>query len=158
MLTFPFGVGDYRFSLSASIGVAIYPEDGSGREELLESADGAMYSAKDDGGSRVRFRAQTGELAEGMRSTAALLSREPKDSGYILCYQPVVDLTTNRVVSAEALIRRIHPQHGLLAPERGWSIARDDAGRRALDRWVFTRSLRHKFACGSKRACRLAST
>ena len=136
VLTFPFGVGDYRFSLSASIGVAIYPEDGSARDELLESADAAMYSAKDDGGSRVRFRASSDGLVEGMGSAAAILSRETRDSGYILCYQPVVDLATNRVVSAEALIRRIHPQHGLLAPERGWSIARDDAGRRALDRWV----------------------
>jgi diguanylate cyclase (GGDEF)-like protein len=136
VLTFPFGVGDYRFSLSASIGVAIYPEDGSGREELLESADAAMYSAKDDGGSRVRFRAQGDALVEGIRPVPAVISREPRESGYILCYQPVIDLATNRVISAEALIRRIHPQHGLLAPERGWSIARDESGRRALDRWV----------------------
>jgi diguanylate cyclase (GGDEF)-like protein len=136
VLTFPFAVGEYRFSLSASIGVAVYPEDGTGREELLESADAAMYSAKDDGGSRVRFRRPGDMLTPGLPEPALAVSREPRDSGYILCYQPVVDLTSNRIVSAEALIRRIHPQHGLLAPERGWSIARDDAGRKALDRWV----------------------
>jgi diguanylate cyclase (GGDEF)-like protein len=140
VLTFPFAVGEYRFSLSASIGVAIYPEDGNGRDELLESADAAMYEAKGDGGSRVRFRRPDEVLGASLAQAAPLVaprdSHDPRDSGYILCYQPIVDLANNRIVSAEALIRRIHPQHGLLAPERGWSIARDDAGRKALDRWV----------------------
>jgi diguanylate cyclase (GGDEF)-like protein len=139
VLTFPFAVGEYRFSLSASIGVAIYPEDGRGRDELLESADAAMYEAKGDGGSRVRFRRPDEALGASLTQATPVVSRDPHDpreSGYILCYQPIVDLASGRIVSAEALIRRIHPQHGLLAPERGWSIARDDAGRKALDRWV----------------------
>ena len=46
VLTFPFGVEDYRFSLSASIGVAIYPDDASGRDDLLACADAAMYGRK----------------------------------------------------------------------------------------------------------------
>ena len=136
VLTFPFAVDEYRFSLSASIGVALYPDDAVGREDLLACADAAMYAAKDDGGSRLRFRESNGAFEDRTLGPVAALTSEPRDVGYLLCYQPILDLRTGHVVSAEALIRRIHPLHGLLAPERGWSIARDEAGRRALDRWV----------------------
>jgi diguanylate cyclase (GGDEF)-like protein len=125
VLTFPFSVEGYRFSLSASIGVAIYPDDATTRDDLLACADAAMYAAKDDGGSRLRFR-----------DTRTALAGEARDLSYLLCYQPIVDAGTGRVEAAEALIRRIHPDLGLLAPERGWSIAHDESGRRALDRWV----------------------
>jgi diguanylate cyclase (GGDEF)-like protein len=128
VLTFPFGVEDYRFSLSASIGVAIYPDDAAERDDLLACADAAMYAAKDDGGSRVRFRDAAGSFDAGPNAAG--------DSGYVLCYQPVLDVALGRVLSVEALIRRIHPLHGLLVPECGWSLARDEGGRRALDRWV----------------------
>ena len=137
VLTEPFRVDDYRFALSASIGVAVYPEDGSTRDELLAIADAAMYVAKDEGGARIRFRASPGAIPE----LAGAFDNDPGspgsgDIGYILCYQPIVDPRFGHVIAAEALIRRIHPTLGLLAPERGWSIAQDAAGRRALDRWV----------------------
>jgi diguanylate cyclase (GGDEF)-like protein len=135
VLTFPFAVEGNRFSLSASIGVAIFPDDARGRDELLACADAAMYSAKDDGGSRVRFREVQTESEPSFAEHSALAG-EPRDMGYLLCYQPILDVRSGRVTAAEALIRRIHPVHGLLAPERGWSIAHDEAGRRALDRWV----------------------
>ena len=135
VLTFPFGVDAYRFSLSASIGVAIYPDDAASRDELIACADAAMYAAKGDGGSRIRFGDE--KLADCTRAiTSTSFAGETRDVGYLLCYQPILDMAAGRVIAAEALIRRIHPVHGLLAPERGWSIAEDEAGRRALDRWV----------------------
>jgi diguanylate cyclase (GGDEF)-like protein len=136
VLTFPFGVEDYRFSLSASIGVAIYPDDAADRDDLLACADAAMYAAKDDGGSRVRFRDAVGGFENGIVEATNALGGERREAGYLLCYQPILELATGRISSVEALIRRVHPLHGLLAPERGWSIARDENGRRALDRWV----------------------
>jgi diguanylate cyclase (GGDEF)-like protein len=137
VLTFPFSVEDYRFPLSASIGVAVFPDDAATRDDLLASADAAMYAAKEDGGSRVRFRHSQPEPEEGPFITrAAAPGDEMRDVGYILCYQPILEVATGRVVAAEALIRQIHPKYGLLAPERGFTIARDMTGRRALDRWV----------------------
>jgi diguanylate cyclase (GGDEF)-like protein len=137
VLTFPFGVEDYRFSLSASIGVAVYPDDAADRDDLLASADAAMYAAKDDGGSRVRFRDPAGGFENAPpAATASVTPVEHRDAGYLLCYQPILDVASGRITTVEALIRRIHPLHGLLPPERGWSIARDEIGRRALDRWV----------------------
>ena len=152
VLSFPFGVDGYRFSLSASIGVAVYPEDATSRDDLLGCADAAMYAAKDDGGSRVRFRDTTDPFQDASFAARSALAGEPRDVGYLLCYQPIVELRSGRVTAAEALIRRIHPVHGLLAPERGWSIAHDEAGRRALDRWVL------REASAQARAWHLAGT
>jgi len=135
VLTAPFSVEEYRFTLSASIGVAVFPDDGTTRDELIASADAAMYAAKEEGGARIRFR----EAPLALGGSGALVAAEAngaREIGYILCYQPILQPRDSRVVAAEALIRRIHPVHGLLAPERGWSIARDEEGRRALDRWV----------------------
>jgi diguanylate cyclase (GGDEF)-like protein len=137
VLTAPFAVGEHRFSLAASIGVAIYPDDAATRDELLAIADAAMYRAKEQGGARIRFR-EAGWTSEASVGGVApgYLSTEPYEHGFLLAYQPVVDVRTQRVVAAEALVRRVHPVHGLLAPEHGWSIARDEPGRRDLDRWV----------------------
>jgi len=137
VLTAPFAVGDQRFSLAASIGVAIYPDDATTRDDLLAVADAAMYQAKEQGGARIRFRegGWTSEASVGGVAPSYLTS-EPHEHGYLLAYQPIVDVHTERVFAAEALVRRIHPVHGLLAPEHGWSIARDEAGMRDLDRWV----------------------
>ncbi len=73
VLTRPFAVGVFRFSLSASIGAAIYPDDAAARDELLACADSAMYVAKDDGGSRLRFR--DGAPGAGGHRGAARASR-----------------------------------------------------------------------------------
>jgi diguanylate cyclase (GGDEF)-like protein len=137
VLTFPFTIEDYRFALSASIGVAIYPDDAANCDDLLASADAAMYAAKEDGGSRVRFREKAPDVPEApFAMTTSSFGEELRDVGYVLCYQPILELATGRIVAAEALIRQIHPKYGLLAPERGFTIARDETGRRALDRWV----------------------
>jgi diguanylate cyclase (GGDEF)-like protein len=137
VLTAPFMVGDQRFSLAASIGVALYPDDATTRDELLSIADAAMYRAKEEGGARIRFRegGWTSEASVGGVAPSYLTS-EPHEHGYLLMYQPIVDVHADSVFAAEALVRRVHPVHGLLAPEHGWSIARDEAGRRDLDRWV----------------------
>ncbi|MBD5633201.1 MAG: EAL domain-containing protein, partial [Candidatus Eremiobacteraeota bacterium] len=136
VLTFPFAVDGYRFPLSASIGAAVYPDDATGRDDLLACADAAMYLAKYDGGARVRFRESPNSSDDTAAFASTELASEARELGYLLCYQPIVDLRTGSVTAAEALIRRIHPSHGLLAPESGWSISHDVIGRRALDRWV----------------------
>ncbi|MBC5811298.1 MAG: EAL domain-containing protein [Candidatus Eremiobacteraeota bacterium] len=151
VLTQPFTVGDQRFTLSASIGVAVYPDDAQTRGDLLAAADAAMYRAKEQGGARIRFGDGdwTTEASVGGMAPADLTS-EPRDIGYLLAYQPIVDARDGRITGAEALIRRVHPLHGLLAPEHGWSISRDEDARRALDRWVLREaaSQAHSWAAG----------
>ncbi|HEV3155725.1 MAG TPA: diguanylate cyclase [Candidatus Baltobacteraceae bacterium] len=133
----PVHVEGNRFTLSASIGVAVYPGDGKTRHELLVRADSAMYAAKTAGRSRVHytepayeFNAICGTLHPDQRDAGI------PDSGYLLCYQPVLDLASQRVRWAEAFVRRVHPLYGLLAPDRILENIRADADRKALDRWV----------------------
>jgi diguanylate cyclase (GGDEF)-like protein len=152
VLSLPFGVEGYRFSLSASIGVAIYPDDARERDDLLACADAAMYAAKEEGGARVRFRAVPSDRVDASFAARPAHADDAGDVDYLLCYQPILDMMTGRVTAAEALIRRVDPVHGLLAPERGWSIAHERAGRLALDRYVL-----HE-ATAQARAWNLAGT
>jgi diguanylate cyclase (GGDEF)-like protein len=147
VLTAPFQVEEHRFSLSASLGVALYPDDATTREELIAAADQAMYAAKQDGGSRIRFHdgAWISNANEGPGSGLGTVG-EVRES-YLMLYQPI--LNGGRVAGAEALIRRVHPQHGLLAPEHGWSIARDEPERRKLDQWVLREALAQARALGA---------
>jgi diguanylate cyclase (GGDEF)-like protein len=133
----PFVVGRYRFALSVSAGVAIYPNDASTRDDLLACADAAMYSAKEAGRARIYFHDEHVEaLDEPLAGRWGERPFDPFDGGYLLCYQPMLDFQTNGIQGVEALIRRVHPYHGPLAPERVLTTARDEATRCALDRWV----------------------
>lgn len=139
-LTFPFAYDEYRFSLSASIGVAVYPDDARDRETLLAMADDAMYAAKaGGGGSHVRFLGQEDPLVP--RPPRDAPSAEPAEH-YALFYQPILDVSGDSVTAVEALVRHVDPVRGPLAPECGWSIARDLAGRRDLDRFVLREATR----------------
>ncbi len=151
VLTNPFTLDGHRFALSASIGVAIYPDDATTRDELLAAADAAMYQAKAEGGSRIRFHSG-GDTSIGDAGSTPFIATDgdadsPKSTSYLLTYQPVVD-TAGAVLAAEALIRRVDPRHGLLAPEHGWSIMRDEETRRAIDRWVLHEAVSQARAFG----------
>jgi len=114
----PFDVDGHIFGLSASIGVAHFPADGSTAEELLGNGDIAMYRAKEAGGdavflfdSGVRQRIETRRrLTQDLQG--AMMNRE-----FLVCYQPVIDATTDEIVGAEALARWLHPTDGLLSAE-----------------------------------------
>lgn len=126
-------------SLSGSIGIAVYPRDGTTADELIEHADAAMYCAK---------RQSTGRFAFYGAEPAAAAVRQPfhiepeTDMGreYVLCYQPIIDSRTERVIAAEVLTRWLHPTKGLLLPEAFLNPGRDDSAMR-LDRWVVATAL-----------------
>jgi diguanylate cyclase (GGDEF)-like protein len=141
VLTAPFRVDLERFTLSASIGVAIYPDDAPERDQLLAAADSAMYVAKRGGGARVRFCGDVDEAAElpavaDRAGSEPAQKRAPGGEAHLLFYQPIVDVRSGAMLAAEALIRRVHPVHGLLAPERAWSFAGNPDASRAFDLWL----------------------
>jgi diguanylate cyclase (GGDEF)-like protein/PAS domain S-box-containing protein len=120
----PFTIYHRQVHLSASIGVAIYPEDGTDAPTLFRSADTALYQAKADGGDSFTFYSR--EMGERVRTrveTESAMRRAIDRSEFLLHYQPRVDLKTGQIIGAEALLRWRRPGVGLVSPTTFISLA-----------------------------------
>ncbi|DAB33135.1 MAG TPA: hypothetical protein CFH79_00120, partial [Sulfurospirillum sp. UBA11407] len=112
-------VNKQSFKLSASIGVALFPDDGANIEELIKNADTAMYKAKDSGRNTYRF--YTEDMTQDLFSKMLLrkeISNAITNNEFILHFQPQVAIETQKVIGAEVLVRWNHPQMGLLYPDK----------------------------------------
>ena len=137
----PFTVEGRTLAVSASIGIARYPDDGRDFTELLKHADAAMYAAKDAGRGTFRFYepslgAQSAERLQVANELRAALAK----SELALYWQPVVQ-GRGALVGAEALIRWRHPERGLLGPEEFVPLAEDAGLIRALGEWTLEHAL-----------------
>jgi predicted signal transduction protein with EAL and GGDEF domain len=138
----PVQAGGAQLHVSASIGVTLYPQDGSGADLLLRHADQAMYLAKQAGGRRYHLFDVDQDAAVKTRHASlerirlALERRE-----FVLYYQPQVDMRSGRVVGAEALIRWQHPDEGLLAPAAFLPIIAEHPFCIELGEWVIDTAL-----------------
>lgn len=103
--------------VTPSIGVTIYPADSDNFENLLKNADTAMYRAKAEGGNGYRFFApEMNTLAAGRLQMESGLRRALEREEFVVYYQPKVDLSSNAIIGAEALLRWNHPDWGLVSP------------------------------------------
>jgi diguanylate cyclase (GGDEF)-like protein/PAS domain S-box-containing protein len=130
---------DCPVSVSVSIGIAIYPENGATQAELVKHADLAMYHAKASGRSCYQFF--SADLDEKIRQTVALegdlrAAIAADGSQFMLHYQPKINLATGNVVSLEALIRWNHPTLGRIPPGDFISLAEDAQLITPLCRWL----------------------
>lgn len=113
----PFVLRGLPRQVTASIGVAVYPDDGTSEELLLAHADTAMYDSKQAGRDRVlRYRAGPVREDDRRLSLDAEVRLGLERGEFFLEYQPIVDAYTHQVIAAEALIRWNHPAKGLLLP------------------------------------------
>jgi len=113
---------------TASIGVSLYPRDGSDMGELLRHSDTAMYQAKDRG--RNNFQLFSPIMARRLKERMAIetsLRSAMQTEQLDVHYQPIVDITSRRVVALESLLRWKHPSHGFIPPERFVAVA-EEAG------------------------------
>jgi len=113
---------------TASIGVSLYPRDGSDMGELLRHSDTAMYQAKDRG--RNNFQLFSPIMARRLKERMAIETslRSAMQTGQLdVHYQPIVDIMSRRVVALESLLRWKHPSHGFIPPERFVAVA-EEAG------------------------------
>ena len=124
---------------SASIGIALAPNDTVEAETYLRYADLAMYQAKSGGGNAYRFF--TNNMTESAHRFVTIekdLWQSIKEEQCLLNYQPVFDLQNNELTSVEALVRWQHPEFGLLLPDEFIPVAEETAFIDELGRWVIS--------------------
>jgi diguanylate cyclase len=119
----PFRLGPRPQSISASVGIALAPEDGEDPIVLLQHADLAMYEAKTSRAGQARYRQAMHPSGRLRMETTERLRRAIRSGELVLHYQPQVSLRTGSVVGVEALVRWQHPEAGLMAPSGFLALA-----------------------------------
>jgi diguanylate cyclase (GGDEF)-like protein len=137
-----FALEKLNVDLLASIGIALYPDHGDDADALLQKADVAMYAAKQTSGFSVATYSPKHDQYSPHRLTLAGELRKAIDGGQLVVYyQPKVDMASSTLTGAEALVRRPHPDHGLLPPDEFIPLAERTGLIRPLTRWVLSQAL-----------------
>ena len=115
-----------KLTTTCSIGIAVFPGDGKTTNDVISAANNAMHDVKRAGGNGFRFYShKVNERAALRLSLESDLRRALASDELFLAYQPKVDLATQRITGAEALVRWQHPQRGLLGPDEFIPIAEE---------------------------------
>jgi len=138
----PLVIDNNKLYTSASIGISIYPNDGTNYHSLLKAADTAMYQVKDSGKNGYEFYAQdmNKEITERLDIENSL-RHALSNNEFFLEYQPKVDTRINRVYGMEALIRWNKPVVGLIRPDKFISIAEETGDIYNIGLWVLKQAL-----------------
>ena len=133
-----FQIGSEQVFVSASVGVALYPQNATLVEELLKHADQALYVAKGAGRNRFSFFTPALQEAAVLRARLATDLRQAlPQQQFALVYQPIVHLQSGKVRKAEALLRWQHPQRGPVSPAQFIPIAESTGLIVEIGEWVF---------------------
>ena len=125
-LSDPIGLEGRDITVTPSIGISVFPEDGSDAETLIRNADAAMYHAKEMGRSNYQFFTDQMNLAASRRLTLENdLRRAVQKNELVVYYQPISELKTGCAVMHEALLRWKHPSRGLVSPVDFIQLAED---------------------------------
>jgi diguanylate cyclase (GGDEF)-like protein len=140
----PLQLQHHEISVTASIGIALYPRDDVVAERLLKSADTAMYRAKELGRNRYAFFApEMNERVESQILIEAALRRALKNQEFVLYFQPRVSAATGRATGAEALLRWRHPEWGVVEPARFVPLLEETGMVVPVGAWVLAEACRH---------------
>jgi diguanylate cyclase (GGDEF)-like protein/PAS domain S-box-containing protein len=142
-----FSIDGREIFVTASVGIAIFPVDGDSVDALLKNADSAMYHAKEQGRNNFQFYSNTlNAVANERLILEGELRHAVEREEFVVHYQPQIDLRTNGIIGAEALVRWQHPQRGLLPPAVFLAAAMDTGLIRAIDEWVLRTACRQNLS------------
>ena len=133
----PMRIDGNRMEVRASLGVAVLPDDGDDADKLMQSADLALYHAKANGRAQTCFfdESMSRDLIRRREIEAELRAAILKDELSIF-FQPIVDLTTGKIRSFEALVRWFHPEKGELRPDEFIPVAEETGVIVTLGNWI----------------------
>ena len=139
----PFSIDGQSIRVTASVGLAVAPDNGVTADQLIRHADIALYEAKNQGRDRaVMFSAEMAERVEHRRSIELELRTALEANQLRLHYQPIVSCGTGAIVGVEALLRWRHPVHGEMSPSEFIPIAENSGLLPALGEWVLDQAMK----------------
>jgi diguanylate cyclase (GGDEF)-like protein len=139
----PFVLDGLNFTVTCSIGIALFPDDGNSMDELLRHADKAMYSVKEGGRAGYRFHQHRKDVDLRSRMKIDHAMRQALTQGrFRLHYQPQIDLASGCVVGAEALLRWRDPELGEMSPAEFIPVAEESGFIVPLGEWVLVEAVR----------------
>ena len=137
----PFIVGTFSMEVGASIGIALYPEHGGESDALLRCADVAMYVAKRQHSGYAMYTQQLDQHSLRKLTLISELRNAIAQNQLVLHYQPKVSLKSQDFLGVEALVRWLHPQHGLIYPDQFMPEAEQSELEKPMRQWVISQAL-----------------
>jgi len=137
IMKLPFYFNDNEIYSGCSIGISLFPSDGSDVDDLIKRADAAMYQAKSQGRNNFQFYSASYNLAALEHiSLEGRLRRALKNNELVLYYQPLVQARTGKIVGLEALLRWNDPLEGIIPPDKFIPVAEESGLILPLGEWV----------------------
>ncbi len=146
-LKHPFQLGNRELQIKVSIGIAIYPQDGEDKENLLKNADAALCRTKTQGRNHYQFYtpSMSSETAQLLKLESVIHQALDKQQ-FTLSYQPQIELQTGRITAVETLIRWQHPEIGVILPGKFLPLAEKTDLMLHIGKWVLNTACQQNLA------------
>ena len=138
----PFMLEGLKIEVRGSMGIAFYPEHGTDADTLLQRADVAMYAAKRNRAGFLVYSPRYDEYSPQRLTLMGELRHAIENEGLVLHFQPKVDLKSGRIGETEALVRWVHPKHGVMLPDEFIPLAERTGLIKPLTLWVLNKALK----------------